>query len=93
VWGFGRAGIAPAKGEIDGKNSLGHLADPRRRRTRRSRDRGRERRRGPKDLRIRIDDSALDWREGDHIGDAEVVEVLPVAAFPNGDSLPLTELE
>ena len=41
----------------------------------------------------RVDDSTLDWREGDHIGDAEVVEVLPVAAFPNGDSLPLTELE
>ena len=41
----------------------------------------------------RVDDSTLDWREGDHIGDAEVVEVLPVAAFPNGDSLPLSELE
>jgi hypothetical protein len=40
-----------------------------------------------------VDDSTLDWREGDHIGDSEVVEVLPVAAFPNGDSLPLTELE
>ncbi len=41
----------------------------------------------------RVDDSALDWREGDHIRDAELIEVLPVAAFPNGDSLPLTELE
>ena len=41
----------------------------------------------------RVDDSTLDWREGDHIGDPEVVEVLPVAAFPNGDSLPLSELE
>ena len=41
----------------------------------------------------RVDDSTLDWREGDHIGDSEVVEVLPVAAFPNGDSLPLTEVE
>jgi hypothetical protein len=41
----------------------------------------------------RVDDSTLDWREGDHIGDFEVVEVLPVAAFPNGDSLPLTELK
>ena len=41
----------------------------------------------------RVDDSTLDWREGDHIGDSEVVEVLPVAAFPNGDSLPLSELE
>jgi hypothetical protein len=41
----------------------------------------------------RVDDSTLVWREGDHIGGAEVVEVLPVAAFPNGDSLPLTELE
>jgi len=39
----------------------------------------------------RVDDSTLDWREGDHISDAEVVEVLPLAAFPNGASLPLTE--